>query len=178
MFDRLFYRLKQFWFALSSKMSEEDRLFAYQHLNIKEAALFFSLPEFEQKHGVVVAKKMLITVKGAKNMKLRKLARLGLLHDIGKSAARLSIFDKSILVVFHKILSPLYDLMAGLGKNERSLGILRKFYVHKHHGEIGAEILLKIAEEKDIVEEIRSHDYPYDSHDIYMKILDRADSTY
>jgi putative nucleotidyltransferase with HDIG domain len=159
-------------------MSEEDRLFAYQHLNIKEAALFFSLPEFEQKHGVVVAQKMLKMVKGAKNMKLKKLARLGLLHDIGKSSARLSIIDKSVLVVLHRFIRPLYDLLASFGKNEKSFKYFKKFYVHKHHGEIGAEILSKIAEEKDIVEEIRSHDFPYPAHDIYMKLLDRADSTY
>lgn len=151
-------------------MSEEDRLFAYQHLSIKEAALFFSLPEFEQKHGVVVARKMLIAAKAAKDINKKKLARLGLLHDIGKSAARLSIFDKAVLVVTHKMLRPLYDLLAARGKG--------KFYVHKHHGEIGAQILSKIAEEKDIVEEVRSHDYPNSSHDIYMALLDQADSTY
>ena len=184
MLDRLIYRLKQFWFALSSKMTEEDRLFAHQHLNIKEAALFFSLPIYEQKHGVVVAEKMLAfaahagRTAGHKNIDKRKLVRLGLLHDIGKSAAKLSILDKGILVIIHKLIPPLYDQLAGWGNNERSPKWLRRYYVHKHHGTIGAEILSRIAEEKDIIDEVRSHDYPNTSHDLYMKILDKADSTY
>ncbi|HTY13821.1 MAG TPA: HDIG domain-containing protein [Candidatus Omnitrophota bacterium] len=178
MFERTAYRIKQFWFAISSKMSETDRAFAYQHLNIKEAALFFSLPDFEQKHGVVVAQKMLAAAVGKREIDQRKLVRLGLLHDVGKSAARLTIFDKSILVIFHKLLWPVYDLFAGWGKKERSPMLFRKFYVHKHHGLIGSDILSKIAEEKDIVNEVRSHDYPRTSHDVYMRLLDEADSTY
>ncbi|MFA4967365.1 MAG: HDIG domain-containing metalloprotein [Candidatus Margulisiibacteriota bacterium] len=178
MLDRLIYRFKQFWFAMTSKMTEEDRLFAHQHLNIKEAALFFSLPLYEQKHGVVVAQKMLAEAAGIKDLDKRKLVRLGLLHDIGKSALKLSIFDKSVLVVIHKILPPLYSLMAGLGKSEKSPKFFRKYYVHKHHGAIGAEILSRIAEEKDIIEEVKSHDFPKKFHDVYMKLLDRADSTY
>ncbi len=178
MLDRFTYRIKQFWFAISSKMGEADRVFAYQHLNIKEAALFFSLPDFEQKHGVVVAQKMLSAASGIREIDKRKLARLGLLHDIGKSAARLSIFDKSVLVILHKLLSPIYNLLAGWGKGARSPRMFKIFYVHKHHGAIGAEILSRIAEEKDIVAEVRSHDYPHTSDDVYMKLLDEADSTY
>lgn len=178
MLNRLLYRFKQFWFALTSKMTEEDRLFVHQHLNIKEAALFFSLPEYEQKHGVVVAQKMLKEAEGIKMIDERKLVRLGLLHDIGKSAAKLSVWSKAILVILRRFIPPLYDRLAEMGINERSSKIFRRFYVHKHHGEIGAEILSKIAEEKEMVEEIRSHDRPSASHDVYMEFLDRADSTY
>jgi len=178
MWDRILYRLKQFWFAVTSTMSEEDRNLVRQYLNIKEAALFFSLPEFEQKHGVVVAKKMRDEGKGIRGIDERKLIRVGLLHDIGKAAVRLSILDKSILVVLHKFASPVYDHLAKLGEGEKSLGFFRKFYVHKHHGPIGAELLSKIGESRDIVEEVKSHDRPCSSHDIYMRLLDLADSTY
>lgn len=178
MLDRIVYRLKQFWFSVSSKMGEEDRVFAYRQLNIKEAALFFSLPEFEQKHAVVVAQKMLSAAAAIREVDQRKLVRLGLLHDIGKSAVRLSVFDKSVLVVLHRLLSPLYDLFAKWGKKEKAFVMFRKFYVHKHHGSIGAEILSRIAEEKDLIEEIRSHDNQKTSEDIYLRLLDEADSTY
>lgn len=140
--------------------------------------MFFSLPEFEQKHGVVVAKKMRDEGKGIRGIDERKLIRVGLLHDIGKAAVRLSILDKSILVVLHKFASPVYDHLAKLGEGEKSLGFFRKFYVHKHHGPIGAELLSKIGESRDIVEEVKSHDRPCSSHDIYMRLLDLADSTY
>lgn len=178
MLERIPYRLKQLFFALFAKMRDQDRTFARQYLDIKEAALFFTLPEFEQKHAVVVAEKMTGFAKGMHTIDERKLIRLGLLHDIGKAVVRLSIFDKGLLVILHRIIPPLYNYFAKLGEPEDSPNILRKFYVHKHHGLIGAKILEKIGESADIVNEVAAHDKPKEAHDIYMRILDRADSTY
>jgi len=167
--DRVFYRLKQFWFALLSKMTEDDRLYVHQHLNQREAAIFFTLPEYEQKHGVVVARKLLEEAAGIRGLDQRKLVRLGLLHDVGKSAARLSIFDKGLLVILHRFAPPVYNYLADHG--------MKKFYVHKHHGEVGAQLLSKIGESRDIIEEIKRHDRPYAEHDVYLKLLDLVDST-
>ena len=178
MFDRVAYRLKQLYFALTAKMSDSDKSFAKQNLNIKESALFFSLPEFEQNHSIVVAHKMIAESKGMHNIDQRKLTRLGLLHDIGKSAIKLSILDKAILVVAHKLFKPLYNYLAKIGEDEHSITILRQFYVHKHHGSIGSKLLEKIGESRDIISEVAQHDAPKASSDIYMTILDKADSTY
>ncbi|KAF0133431.1 MAG: hypothetical protein FD145_1294 [Candidatus Saganbacteria bacterium] len=178
MLDRLLYRAKQFWFAMSARMNEENRSFVHQYLNIKEAALFFSLPDYEQKHGVVVAKRMMREAADMKTIDKRKLVRLGLLHDIGKTAIRLTILSKSLLVIIHRAIPPLYELFAKLGKDEKSRKFFRRFYVHKHHGAIGADILKKINEQSDIINEVLSHDRPCTSHDMYMRLLDKVDSTY
>jgi putative nucleotidyltransferase with HDIG domain len=178
MLARLLYRFKQFWFAVASGMTIDDRNFARQYLNLKEAALFFSLPGFEQKHAVVVAGKMREGGKGVRGVEERKLIRLGLLHDVGKAAERLSIIDKSVLVIAHRFLPKLYDGLAKRGEADKSASFYRKFYVHKHHGTIGAELLSKIGESTDIIAEVKSHDRPFSSHDIYMRLLDFADSTY
>lgn len=178
MWDRAIYRLKQFWFALSATMKEEDKLFVYQNLNVREAAVFFTLPDYEQKHSVVVAHKMAELAHGIQNIDQRKIARLGLLHDIGKVGARLSIFDKSLLVIMRRILPPIYDSLARWGSGSRAFFYLKKFYVHKHHGEEGARLLAKIGEAQDLVDEIRRHDGPISEHDVYLKILDLADSTF
>jgi len=159
-------------------MSYEDRVFVQQNLNIKESALFFSLPGFEQKHGVNVAYKMAAEARNHPGIDLKKLIRLGLLHDIGKATVRLSIYDKALLVIIHKILPPVYNILAKLGESEKARTILRQFYVHKHHGSIGSKLLKKIGESDDIINEVASHDRPAESHDLYMKILDQADSTY
>ena len=137
MLARLLYRAQQFWFAVASFMSDEDRNFARQYLNLKEAALYFSLPGFEQKHAIVVAKKMREEGKGVREVEERKLIRLGLLHDVGKAAERLSILDKGVLVVVHRFLPKLYDVLAKKGEDEKAASFFRKFYVHKHHGLIG-----------------------------------------
>lgn len=176
--DRIEYRAKQFWFAMIAKMTEEDRLFVHQNLNLKEAALFFTLPDYEQKHAVVVAQKMVKLGAGIRNIDHKKLLRLGLLHDVGKVGAKLSIFDKSLLVILHRVIPPLYNYLAGVGKKEKAFFYFKKFYVHKHHGEVGAEMLNKIGEGQDMVEEIKKHDYPYSEHDVYLKLLDMADSTF
>lgn len=178
MFDRLIYRIKQLLFALSAKMSYEDRLFIQQYLDIKEAALFFSLPSFEQKHAVTVAYRMAAESKNFPILDKRKIIRLGLLHDIGKAAIRLSILDKVLLVTIKRFLPFVYKLFAGLGRHENSSAIFRQFYVHKHHGLIGSKMLEKIGESSDIVNEVAQHDKPISFHDEYMKILDLADSTY
>lgn len=178
MLNRIIYRFKQLFFALSAKMSDDNKNFARHNLNIKESSLFFSLPEFEQKHAVVVAHKMIAEGKGLHNVDQRKLVRLGLLHDIGKSAVRMSILDKGLLVITHRLMNPLYDLLAGLGKGENSATILRQFYVHKHHGLIGSRLLEKIGESHDIIDEVARHDDAKASNDIYMTILGNADSTY
>jgi len=178
MLARLLYRAQQFWFAVASFMSDEDRNFARQYLNLKEAALFFSLPGFEQKHAVVVARKMRDEGRGVRDVEERKLIRLGLLHDVGKAAERLSIVDKSVMVIAHRFLPKLYDGLAKKGENEKAASFFRKFYVHKHHGLIGGELLSRIGESADIVAEVKSHDRPYSSHDVYMRLLDAADSTF
>jgi len=178
MFGRIGYRLKQLFFALTAKMSKEDQNFARQYLDIKEGAIFFNLPEFEQKHSVFVAQKMSEAAKGMMDIDQRKLVRLGLLHDIGKSAVRLSIFDRGMLVVLKRFLPPLYGFFAKRGEPQNAKRIFRKFYVHKNHGEIGSKILKNIGESEDIIREVAMHDSPYPSHDVYMRILDKVDGSY
>ena len=176
--DRILYRAKQFWFALVAKMTEEDRLYVHQNLNLKEAAMFFTLPEYEQKHAVVVAQKMVKLAQGFRHLDQKKVIRLGLLHDVGKVGAKLSIFDKGLLVILHRVLPPVYDTLALWGRGDKPFFYFKKFYVHKHHGVVGAEMLKKVSENEDIIDEIRRHDEPVSEHDVYLKILDLADSTF
>src|SRR3989339_651693 len=148
MLDRIIYRTKQFIFALSAKMSEEDKIFVRQNLDIKEAALFFSLPEYEQKHCVVVSRRMYAESRDRKDLDSKKIIRLGLLHDVGKAAIKLSIFTKASMVMIKRLATPVYDFFSKKGESD------------------------------DIVNEVAMHDESVMSHDSYMRILDEADSTY
>ena len=178
MLKKILYRFKQFWFAMTASMSEEDREFARQNLDIKEASFFFGLPDYEQKHSVVVARKMQGLARSRPDLDKKLLVRLGLLHDIGKAATRLSVIDKSILVVLQHFVHPLYDLLASKGRDDHSFFLYRKFYVHKHHGEIGSKMLKRVGVEPELSARILEHDEnPIEFSDEYMKILNQADST-
>lgn len=177
MFKRIIYRFEQFLFALNAKMTEADKKIAKEYLTIKEKALFEALPEFEQKHSVVVAQKMQHRVHGKHNFDERKVIRLGLLHDIGKAATRLTIVDKGILVALNRLCKPLYNYFATLGENDKAFWLFRKFYVYKHHGEIGGQMLKRINEEDEIITYVVAHDTIKFEKDDYLKLLIEADSS-
>jgi putative nucleotidyltransferase with HDIG domain len=174
---RILYRLKQFYFGMFSRYSKADEIFARGYLNIQEMALFNQLPGFEKKHSVVVARKMLEKAVRHRELDASKLAKLGLLHDIGKVAERNSILTKSILVIIRFFCPWLYDRLADTGKDHP---IFRRFYIHKHHGEVGARLLEKIGESSEILSIIAKHDPRIDplgpNTPIEQKILNEADN--
>lgn len=174
MLDNILYRFKQFYFGMFSVYSAADAAFADNYLNAQELALFNQLPNFEKKHAVVVGRKMLAMATHNPELDEKKLVKLGLLHDIGKIAEKNSVISKSVLVVVRFFLPGLYNWLA-----ERRKG---RFYIHKHHGEVGAELLRKIGVSAEYLSIIKKHDprvEPFGPDDpIELKILQDADSTY
>lgn len=179
MLNRLKYRLKQYWVGMFACYKKEDEKFAQHYLTIQEMSLFNQLPDFEKKHGVVVARKMLALAPKPSQLDERKLARLGLLHDIGKVMERNTITTKSLLVIIRFIWPKLYQLLAARGEHDLRW---RRFYVHRHHGELGAHMLEKIGVSGDILSALAQHD-PH-ANPLYVprtleeKLLGQADSTY
>ena len=157
MLNRIFYRLKQFFRALISKPTEDDKAFVRRYLNIEEAALFDNLSQYEKKHAIIVAQKMVDVARGSEELNEKEIAKFGLLHDIGKVAVKFSLFDKVVLVVLRRIFPPLYNGLAKKGEGRPSF-ILKKFYVHKFHGKIGAELLGRIGVSDKIRELVETHD--------------------
>ena len=177
MLDRIVHRIKQFYSGMFSIYTKADEAFARSYLNIDEFALFNQLPGFEKKHAVTVARQMLELALYNPELDQRKLVKLGLLHDIGKVAERNSILTKSILVIIRYFFPGLYDWLAEQGKSDLHF---RKFYIHKHHGAVGAELLAKIGESSEFLSIIKKHDprvEPFGPEDpIELKILQQADS--
>lgn len=171
------HRFRQFYHAIFCRYGKADELFARAYLNSQEIALFNQLPGFEKKHCVEVAKIMLELALYNPELDPRKLVRLGLLHDIGKSAERSGPVTKAILVVLRYLCPGIFDRLADQGENR---GFLNKFYVYKHHGDIGAKLLAKMGESAEIVSIIRKHDplvEPLQPEDpLELKILQQADA--
>ena len=173
MLNNLFYRLKQFYFGMTARYTPADEQFVRQALTGPEYGLFSQLPDFEKRHAVVVAQKMLQIA--PPQYSRGKLAKLGLLHDIGKLAEKNSILSKSWLVIVRFFAPWLYNWLADGLKNKR-------YHTHKHHGAIGAAMLEKLGVSPDILAVISKHDprvEPFGPDDsLELKILQAADSTY
>ena len=179
MLSRLFYRLNQFYFGMFARYTADDEAFAKSYLSREEFALFSQLPYFEKKHGVIVAQKMLATARQYPAMDERLLARLGLLHDIGKVIEKNSVITKSLMVIIRFFIPGLYNFCAEQGKHHP---FFRRFYSHKHHGMIGAQLLTKLGESSAVISIITKHDprvEPLGPNDpVELKIMQEADSTY
>ena len=179
MIGQIIYRFKQFFRGMVAQYTPADGSFAKSYLSGEELALFNQLPGFEKKHSVTVAKKMLELALYNPELDQRKLVKLGLLHDIGKIAERNTILTKSIMVLERYFFPAMYDWLADRGKDDRRF---RRYYIHKHHGAVGAALLEKIGVSGEFLSIIRKHDprvEPFGPDDpIELKILQQADSTY
>lgn len=145
------YRIKQLYLNLIDKMTIEDEKFIDKHLNEEEKDLFKKLSKIDQKHSVRVA----YSIKDScinKNKELyytEILIRIALLHDIGKVNCKLTLLDKSILVILDYLTK---------GKL-RKLSNIEKVNTFYNHGEIAFNILKrnKYNYDNEFLDIIRSH---------------------
>lgn len=141
-----FYRVKQFYWSISSKMGVEDEKFINQYLNNNELKLFYKLSKSEQKHSVKVAYDVKKTCE-RENINSQLLIKAALLHDIGKTFKKLNSIDKSILVMAD-------NMTKG---SVRKLSKIKKVNVYYNHGKIGSDILEKYGYDKELLYLIENH---------------------
>lgn len=140
------YRVKQFLWSLNGKITEKDLKYIESKLNNNEIILFRKLAINEQKHCINVAMD-LEKICCSKKINSYELIKVALLHDIGKIDVRLSIIDKSILVILDY-----------LSKGRiRKFNSINKINVYYNHGEKGANILKKYGYNERFLYLIRNH---------------------
>lgn len=159
-----FYRVKQFWWSLISSIDENDIKYLNLHLTDVEKSLFMRLKKSEQKHCINVAKDV-EQMCFHKNAKYDRLIKVALLHDIGKIQNRLTIFDKSIIVILDYI---------SKGKL-RKLKNIKKVNVYYNHGEIGAKILKGYGYEQRFLYLIENHHNKNIENDEELDIIRNCD---
>ncbi|MCH3965477.1 MAG: HDIG domain-containing protein [Clostridium sp.] len=163
-----FYRLKQFYWNLSSNLDEYDLFFLNHILNDKELKLFNRLSISEQKHSVKVAysvEKMCIE----RNINSGLLIKAALLHDIGKIYKRLNIIDKSILVLLDKLTRGKMEKICNVSK-------ISKIGIYYHHATLGADLLNKIGCDKYLIYLVKNHDNKNTYHNSDLDILKYCDN--
>ncbi|MCY6353675.1 HD domain-containing protein [Clostridium sp. ZS2-4] len=120
------YRIKQFYWAVTSTISSKDKEFIREYLNQDEINLFAKLAVYDQRHSIKIAqdvKKIYST-----NERLIKAA---LLHDIGKISKPLNLLERSLMVILDNLFK---DKM----KRYENIKIIDSYY---NHGENGYKIL-------------------------------------
>lgn len=145
----MLYRVKQFLWAIGSHFKEVDYKYVDKFLDSKEKELFNKLKHNEKHHSIRVCKDA-INILREKNIEIddKKIAKLSLLHDIGKGEHSLNIFEKSTLVILNKITN---------GKLRR-LDNIKNIDIYYNHGEKGARLLKEYNKyDKEFLEAIEFH---------------------
>lgn len=130
----IIYRVKQFIWAFTSIFKEIDKEYISRYLNDEEKLLFNKLKKSDKAHSIRVSKENLNLLErdfNKGNLSEEDLAKVGLLHDIGKIDRPLNIFEKSIIVILDKITK-------GKLKKYNNIKLIGIYY---NHSKRGVEIL-------------------------------------
>ncbi len=141
----MFYRIKQFIWAITARLTEEEVQFIESHLSVIEQGLFWKLRVYEQKHSVRVAYAL---SKQSPQHQVEEYIRLGLLHDVGKSKYPLNPIEKSIIVL-------LDGITKGRIRYWSKLKIVKCYY---QHGEMGYQMLQELGSYAPLfLEAVKTH---------------------
>ena len=164
----VFKRVKQFFRALTAKISADDGKYISTHLNADEQKLFFAMSIPDQFHSLQVAYTIeRFVIEDKKDVDREFLIRCALLHDCGRVRGDMSIAGK----VFTVLITNLFPTFAD--KLER--GGNKLIYIYRHHAEIGARKLQKINLYKEAKIIARHHSPPKSNDAKELKLLRLAD---
>lgn len=165
---KMTYRIKQFFWAISANFKELDYFYVELFLNEYEMSLFKMLKKGEQQHCIRVSKDCVNIAKDKginSEEQLKKLSKLGLLHDIGKLYYPLNTIKKSFLVLGKKLSN---NKMSKFQK-------IKAIYIYYNHGDKAFNYLRESDYDTDFVEAIKGHHSMKNEKNILLDILKEAD---
>ncbi len=150
MMKAAFHRLSQGIGALFAFARSPDIELARRHLSACEYEAFRSMARSEQLHSLQVLERVLAADPAAPDA----LIAAALLHDVGKSRYRLSVWQKTLAVIIEAI-APRLSLRLS---EDETLGIARApFIVRRHHAQWGGEILRNCGSDEDVIWLVERH---------------------
>ena len=170
-FNRINYRVGQFWNALYAHPTRRDLEWAFSILTPEQMALFTRLRPSEKAHSLSVLERLTQN----KHMDLegedQDLMVAALLHDVGKTLHPIHIWER-VLIVLAKALFPEQVRQWGSGK---PAGWRRVFVIAEQHPEWGAQLAARAGASRLAVELIRQHQnqIPDKSVDMFSGLLHR-----
>ncbi len=145
---RVPYRARQFLQALTARPGVQDHIQAKVHLAANLHPLFETMTRAEQAHGLRVLRRLLD--QGQRDPDLLAAA---LLHDVGKTRAPLTVWERIVVVLARK-LTP--RLVRRMGQSE-PLGLRKAFVVAERHPQWGADMLERAGGSLRLVRLVRYH---------------------
>jgi hypothetical protein len=169
--NRISYRSRQFWHALTAIPAAEDLIQIRQILAPGEFALFKMLQPAEQVHALNVFQ--ILVRSGVNSPDLLKSA---LLHDVGKTRIHLHLWERILIVLARKFIP---RAVQRWGQGE-ARGWRRPFVVAEQHANWGAEMSVRAGSPPLTVVLIRRHqdsppDPPISIEDQLLLQLQAAD---
>jgi putative nucleotidyltransferase with HDIG domain len=170
-------RIKQFFSAVTAKITGPDREFVDKSLYGDEKALFFGMNVPDQRHALNVAYTALDLAQKGESVDRRLLVRCALLHDVGKVRGDVSTFDKVITVLAQHFAPDWAKKWGRYGRGGRLDNLRHAFYTYYHHAERGAQLLTAVGSEPQLISIIlRHHELPAAIEASELKLLRQADS--
>lgn len=159
----MLYRVKQFIWAATAKLTSDDLIFIGSYLNDHEKKIFSSLPTSIQTHSVKVAKEALEECQ-KRDLYDIQLIKAALLHDIGQANSGLNCFTKSIMVIADR-------LLPYITRKCSKIGFVKAYYEH-------AEMALDVLEmEPEYIKFLIKNHHNYNiQNDEKLSILQAVDS--
>jgi len=146
--QRCFYRVQQFWQALTASIDEEDIQEVRAVLAPELLDLFLQMQTSEQAHSLWVYRRL-----RSQGETQPDLLAAALLHDVGKSLYPLKIWERVEIVLSKKFMPSVVKHW----ENSPSKGWRKPFVVAAQHPAWGAEMAQKAGATHRVVSLIRRH---------------------
>ena len=159
---RVAHRVRQFFHALKVRDDPTLPLVLRAYLNPAEESLFLRQSPTDQRHAVMVFKRL--RVEGGNSS---VLLRAALLHDVGKTVGVIRLWHRVVYVLLSRAIPSLLELIT----NE-SDGWRQPFWVLKRHAALGAALAREIGVEPAVVELIANHHRPLHCATMNIENLD------
>lgn len=167
-------RIRQFWYALFSRIGSKEISFVEQYLNKEEQFLFYNMDLPTQTHCIRVAQTCLKLLPKDKKVNLNVLIKAALLHDIGKPANFIRTIDRVLIVLLSTFLPQTYNKILNIKSSDYH--IFNAFKAHAKHPTRGAAIARKQKINNEIIYLIESHHRSINHDDTWeLKLLKKAD---
>lgn len=134
----MFGRIKQFIYAVTGKLKPQDHQFIQNILNEKEQNLFYHMDLSTQTHCLRVAYTCHRLARQYPAINREVLIKAALLHDIGKKAGEIKIWQKVAIVLGHRFTPALARHLIIRGRVKPQAGLARAFYIHYIHPRRGS----------------------------------------
>ncbi|WP_055665387.1 HD domain-containing protein [Desnuesiella massiliensis] len=164
----MIYRIKQFYWDLSSSFKKIDYDFLNKYLNKDEIELFDKLSKSEKHHCVRVARNAFqyINMNKILDIDIMRIMKICLLHDIGKIGVSLNVIDRSILVLLNKFTRG----------NLKKYDNMKKIDVFYNHPQKAMSYLRDFKYDDDFLFIIRNHHNKDVNNNKTLDILKKCDA--